>query len=116
MDFALPYPSSRQPTLGRSAVATSQLLATQAGRNMLQSGGNALDAEVAAAIALSVVEPVSNGIGSELFAIVWDGSALHGLNASERSPAALPVAAVDASHRVGLLHSARSRFWLSRTV
>ncbi len=88
MDFALPYPASRQPVLGRNAVATSQPLATQAGMSMLQAGGNAVDAALAAAMALTVVEPVSNGIGSDLFAIVWDGSALHGLNASGRSPAA----------------------------
>ena len=88
MDFALPYPASRQPVLGRNAVATSQPLATQAGMSMLQAGGNAIDAAVAAAMALTVVEPVSNGIGSDLFAVLWDGTALHGLNASGRSPAA----------------------------
>lgn len=55
---------------------------------MLADGGNAVDAAIAAAIALAVVEPVSNGIGSDAFAIVWDGRELHGLNASGRSPAA----------------------------
>jgi gamma-glutamyltranspeptidase/glutathione hydrolase len=55
---------------------------------MLADGGNAVDAAVATAIALTVVEPVSNGIGSDAFAIVWDGRQLHGLNASGRSPAA----------------------------
>lgn len=55
---------------------------------MLADGGNAVDAAVAAAITLTVVEPVSNGIGSDAFAIVWDGRRLHGLNASGRSPAA----------------------------
>jgi gamma-glutamyltranspeptidase/glutathione hydrolase len=55
---------------------------------MLADGGSAVDAAIATAIALSVVEPVSNGIGSDAFAIVWDGRQLHGLNASGRSPAA----------------------------
>jgi gamma-glutamyltranspeptidase / glutathione hydrolase len=55
---------------------------------MLVEGGNAVDAAIAAAVTLTVVEPVSNGIGSDAFAIVWDGRQLHGLNASGRSPAA----------------------------
>jgi gamma-glutamyltranspeptidase / glutathione hydrolase len=55
---------------------------------MLERGGNALDAALAAAIALTVVEPTGNGIGSDAFCILWDGAALHGLNASGRSPAA----------------------------
>ena len=55
---------------------------------MLADGGNAVDAAIATAITLTVVEPVSNGIGSDAFAIVWDGERLHGLNASGRSPAA----------------------------
>ena len=54
---------------------------------MLADGGSAVDAAIATAIALTVVEPVSNGIGSDAFAIVWDGRQLHGLNASGRSPA-----------------------------
>lgn len=55
---------------------------------MLAQGGNAVDAAIATAITLTIVEPVSNGIGSDAFAIVWDGKQLHGLNASGRSPAA----------------------------
>jgi len=76
------------PLLARNIVATSQPLAAQAGLRMLQKGGNAADAAIATAIALTVVEPVMNGIGSDAFAIVWDGKELHGLNASGRSPAA----------------------------
>ncbi|MBI2753716.1 MAG: gamma-glutamyltransferase family protein [Betaproteobacteria bacterium] len=53
---------------------------------MLAAGGNAVDAALAAAITLTLVEPVSNGIGSDAYAIVWDGERLHGLNASGRSP------------------------------
>ena len=54
---------------------------------MLLNGGNAVDAIVATAIALTVVEPVMNGIGSDAFALVWDGKSLQGLNASGRAPA-----------------------------
>ena len=68
-----PTPSRRQPIFARNVVATSQPLATQAGIAMLQRGGNAVDAALATAITLTVVEPCSNGIGSDLFAIVWDG-------------------------------------------
>jgi gamma-glutamyltranspeptidase/glutathione hydrolase len=83
-----PYPSRRMPVLARHVVATSQPLAAQAGLRMLLAGGNAVDAALAAAIALTVVEPTSNGIGGDAFAIVWDGKALHGLNSSGRSPKA----------------------------
>lgn len=55
---------------------------------MLARGGNAADAAVATAIALTVVEPTGNGVGSDAFAILWDGTELHGLNASGRAPAA----------------------------
>lgn len=97
MNFAwdLPYPSRRQPILARNAVATSQPLATQAGIAVLRRGGNAVDAALATAIALTVVEPCSNGIGSDLFALVWDGAGLAGLNASGRAPAAVDAARFD---------------------
>src|SRR5690606_9327796 len=90
LDYPSPaYPSKRSAVMARNVVATSQPLAAQAGLRMLLSGGNAVDAAVAAAIALTVVEPTSNGIGSDAFAIVHDGERLHGLNASGRSPRAL---------------------------
>lgn len=73
--------------LAENVVCTSQPLAAQAGLRMLAEGGNAVDAAIATAITLTIVEPVSNGIGSDAFAIVWDGARLHGLNASGRSPA-----------------------------
>jgi len=77
------------PLLARSAVATSQPLAAQAGLRMLLAGGNAVDAAVASAIALTVVEPTGCGIGGDLFALVWDDKEpLHGLNASGRAPLA----------------------------
>jgi len=75
------------PVMGANAVATSQPLAAQAGLRMLQQGGNAVDAALAAAIALTVVEPTSNGLGSDAFALVWDGERLSGINGSGRSPA-----------------------------
>ncbi len=86
--FDFPYASQRMPVMASNIVSTSQPLATQAGMSMLQRGGNAVDAAIAAAITLTVVEPTSNGIGSDGFSLVWDGAQLHGLNASGRSPAA----------------------------
>ncbi len=87
--WEFPYPSQRMPILAQNVVATSQPLAAQAGLDALRRGGNAVDAALATAIALTVVEPTSNGIGSDAFAIVWDGTQLHGLNASGRAPQAL---------------------------
>jgi gamma-glutamyltranspeptidase/glutathione hydrolase len=88
VSWDFPYPSQRMPVLARNVVATSQPLAAQAGLRMLLGGGNAVDAALAAAIALAVVEPTSNGIGGDAFAILWNGAALHGLNGSGRSPRA----------------------------
>ena len=97
-NWDFPYASRRAPVLADNVVATSQPLAASAGIAMLQRGGNAADAALAAAIALTVVEPCSNGVGSDAFAIVWKPAAggkpdpaagtLLGLNASGRSPAA----------------------------
>ena len=87
--YDFPYASQRMPILAKNIVSTSQPLAAQAGLRMLLKGGNAVDAAIATAIALTVVEPTSNGIGSDAFAIVWDGNRLHGLNASGMSPSAL---------------------------
>ena len=88
IDWNNPYASARSAVLGRNVVSTSQPLAAQAGLRMLLAGGNAVDAALAAAMALTVVEPTGCGLGSDAFAIVWDGKELHGLNASGRSPAA----------------------------
>lgn len=87
--YEFPYPSQRMPVLARNCVATSQPLAAQAGLEMLRKGGNAIDAAVATAAALTVVEPCSNGIGSDNFALIWTNGKLHGLNASGRAPMAL---------------------------
>lgn len=80
------YPSRRSAVIARNVVATSQPLAAQAGLQMLARGGNAVDSAIAAAAVLTLVEPTGNGLGSDGFAILWDGSELHGLNASGRSP------------------------------
>jgi gamma-glutamyltranspeptidase/glutathione hydrolase len=88
LSWTFPYPSQRMPVFARNVVATSQPLAAQAGLQMLARGGNAVDAALAAAITLTVVEPTSNGIGSDAFAIIWDGKELYGLNGSGRSPSA----------------------------
>lgn len=87
-DWTLPYISRRVPMMAENIVAASQPLAAQAGVRMLLTGGNAVDAALATAITLTVVEPTANGIGSDAFALVWDGRELHGINGSGRSPAA----------------------------
>jgi gamma-glutamyltranspeptidase / glutathione hydrolase len=85
-----PYPSQRRVILShRYAVATSQPLATLAGMEMFLAGGNAIDAAIATAITLTVVEPTSNGIGGDAQAIVWDSGKLYGFNGSGKSPASL---------------------------
>lgn len=90
-----PFPSRRTVVYARHGmVATSQPLAAQAGLSVLRRGGNAVDAAVAAAAALTVVEPTSNGIGSDAFAIVWHQGRMHGLNASGPAPAGLTAEAV----------------------
>jgi Gamma-glutamyltransferase len=90
-DWNNPYPSVRTPLFARNVVSTSHPLAAQAGLRMLLKGGNAIDAVVAAAAAITLVEPVSCGLGSDAFAIVWDGNKLQGLNASGVAPAAWSV-------------------------
>ncbi len=87
-DFSASYPSTRLPVFARNVVSTSHPLAAQAGLRMLQQGGNAVDAAVATAACMTIVEPCSNGLGSDAFCILWDGERLHGLNASGPAPAA----------------------------
>ncbi|WP_066458098.1 gamma-glutamyltransferase family protein [Anaerotruncus rubiinfantis] len=81
------YPSKRNVVYGaKGMVATSQPLAAQAGLEILRQGGNAIDAAIAAATCLAVVECGFNGIGGDAFALVWTGGKLHGLNASGPAP------------------------------
>ena len=90
-----PYSSQRMPVYARNGmVCTSQPLAAQAGLAVLRKGGNAIDAAIATAAALTVLEPTSNGIGGDAFALVWTGGKLHGLNASGPAPAAISVEAL----------------------
>ena len=79
--------TGRSPVIAQNMVAASQPLAAQAGLQMLKRGGNAVDAALATAITLTLVEPTGCGLGSDAFAIIWDGNCLHGLNSSGRSPA-----------------------------
>jgi gamma-glutamyltranspeptidase / glutathione hydrolase len=84
-----PFSSRRLPVLARrGVVATSEPLAAQAGLRILQMGGNAVDAAIATAATLTVVEPTCNGVGGDAFAMVWDGAELHALNGSGRALAA----------------------------
>ncbi len=108
-----PYHSQRMPVLApRGVVSTSQPLAAQAGLRMLQDGGNAVDAALATGIALTVLEPTSNGIGGDAFALVWDGDTLHGYNGSGRAPAR---ATIEALHAAGH-DQIPARGWWSVTV
>jgi len=84
----------RSMVIGREGiVATSQTLASAAGADILRQGGNAVDAAIAANAVLSVTEPMMNGIGGDLFAIVYDAKTkkLYGLNASGWSPQGLTI-------------------------
>ena len=85
-DFSNPYTSTRLPVFARNVVSTSHPLAAQAGLRMLWQGGNAVDAAIAAAAVITLTEPVSCGLGSDAFCILWDGKELHGLNASGHAP------------------------------
>ncbi len=93
--YYYPYPSRRNVVFSsQGMVATSQPLAAQVGLHILRSGGNAIDAAIATAACLSVVEPTCNGIGGDAFAQVWINDKLYGLNASGPSPALLNLDAV----------------------
>jgi gamma-glutamyltranspeptidase / glutathione hydrolase len=76
-------------------VATSEIAAARAGAEVLGGGGNAVDAAICAAACLTVTEPTSNGLGGDLFALVWDNGRVHGLASSGASPAALDPDAIE---------------------
>ncbi|MBY4826119.1 gamma-glutamyltransferase, partial [Burkholderia contaminans] len=82
-----PYPTTRIPVFARNVVSTSHPLAAQAGLRMLWKGGNAVDAALAAAAAITVVEPVSCGLGGGAVAGVWGGGRGGGRNAGGGAPA-----------------------------
>ncbi len=85
--YDFPYTTKKLPVFASNVVASSQHLAATAGLRMLAKGGNAVDAAIASAIAITIVEPTMNGIGADAFCILWDGEKLVGLNASGHSPA-----------------------------
>src|SRR5688572_25754241 len=107
------YPTRRVPLFAsRGVVATSEPLAAQAGVSILQRGGNAVDAAIATAVALTVVDPTSSALGSDAFALIWDGTTLHGLNGSGRAPA---THTPELFERLGLDH-VPTKGWLPVTV
>ena len=86
--------ATRSEVIARHGMAcTSQPLASQVALDILKKGGNAIDAAIAANATLGLMEPTGNGIGGDLFAIVWDAKTqeLYGLNASGRSPKSLKL-------------------------
>jgi gamma-glutamyltranspeptidase/glutathione hydrolase len=114
-DWTAGYPSQRLPIFGRNIVSTSHPLGAQAGLRMLLAGGNAADAAIAAAAAMTILEPVSNALGSDAFAILWDGKQLHGLNASGTAPQAWTPAYFARKHG-GDAKAPPQRGWDSVTV
>lgn len=95
------YPSQRYPIFARNGMVNcSSPLASAAGLEILRRGGNAVDAAVAAAAALTVVEPTANGLGSDAFALVWSAKdrKLYGLNSSGPAPM---LASIERIHEDG---------------
>ena len=114
-DWRAGYPSQRLPIFGRNVVSTSHPLAAQAGLRMLQQGGNAADAAIATAAVMTIVEPVSNGLGSDAFCLLWDGNSLHGLNASGPAPVAWTREYFERKHGAAA-RTPPQRGWDSATV
>ncbi len=107
------YPSARRVVYGKKGmVCTTQPLAAQAGLDMLKKGGNAVDAAVATAACMTVLEPNSNGLGGDAFALVWMKDKLHGLNSS--GPAPMAVSAENLRKKYGA--SMPDRGWAPVTV
>jgi gamma-glutamyltranspeptidase / glutathione hydrolase len=114
-DWDTCYATPRRPVFARNIVCTSHPLAAQAGLRMLANGGNAVDAAIAAAAAMTIVEPCSNGLGSDAFCILWDGQRLQGLNASGPAPAGWTPEYFRGKHSDGAI-SPPQRGWDSITV
>jgi len=117
-DWTNPYPTVRTPVFARNLVATSQPLAAQAGLRVLQAGGNAADAAVAAAAVITMTEPCSNGLGADNFTIVWDPASrqLLGLNSSGTAPAAWTLDYFRRSYGDDLAKNRPVRGWDTVTV
>lgn len=108
----MPYKSGRIPLSGKNGVvATSNALAADAGLEILKKGGNAVDAAIAAAACLTVVEPTANGIGSDNFTLVWMKDKLHGLNSNGPSPERITLEEVRKNHETMPVHG-----WIPVTV
>ena len=105
--------SSERLTLAAAngVVATGNALAAQVGLDILKKGGNAVDAAIATAACLTVVEPVANGIGGDNFALVWMKDELYGLTSNGPSPAGISLAAVKKEHQTMPVHG-----WIPITV
>ena len=114
-DWDTGYAAQHRPVFARNVVATSHPLAAQVGLRLIAAGGNAVDAAIAAAACMTIVEPCSNGLGSDAFCILWDGQQLHGLNASGRAPAAWTPAYFRDRHGADA-HTPPVRGWDSVTV
>lgn len=90
-----PFVSNRHPVVAKhGVVATTQPLAATIGLDILKQGGNAIDAAIATAAAMTVCEPTANGIGGDAFVIVYHKGKLYGLNASGKSPASISIDAL----------------------
>lgn len=97
------YPSRRNVLYAeKGMVATGTPMAAQAGLSILRQGGNAVDAAIAVAACLTVVEPTSNGVGGDAFALVWAGGKLHGLNASGPAPMKISAQALRDKGHTGI--------------
>ena len=98
--------ASERTTLGAAhgVVATGNALAAQAGLDILKKGGNAVDAAIATAACLTVVEPTANGIGGDNFALVWMNDQLYGMNSNGPSPRGISLEAVKADHPAMPVH------------
>ncbi|WP_020007284.1 gamma-glutamyltransferase family protein [Salinicoccus albus] len=93
--YRYPYSNRRLSVYGKNGMAaTTHPVAADAGTEVMKAGGNAMDAAVAVAATLTVVEPTSNGIGGDAFMIAWMNGELHGMNASGRSPGALSMSEI----------------------
>ncbi len=113
MNWENPYSMPRFPTISKNGmVATSQPTAAQTGITILNQGGNAVDAAIATAAALTVVEPTCNGIGGDAFAIVWFKNKMYGLNGSGPAPKSISLEAIT---KLGY-DKIPSRGWLGVTV
>ena len=112
------YPSRRYPIYARNGMVNcSSPMAAAAGLEILQKGGNAMDAAVAAASALTVVEPTANGLGSDAFALIWSekNSKLYGLNSSGRAPMLASISKI-LDEGKGIAGKMPRRGWTPATV